>query len=650
MLRGARLHQPAAHVNRFGRNVRKQEALPIHRALPDEPFAEQVAARLAAFQRIGIGRELLEAGGAVGAFHHVHDALLRIDQRRKLGEQQLTHRHEVALALHHAAELREVGLQPVLLGVALRGGAQVADHGVDVVLELGHLAARVHLNGARQVALRHGRGHFRDGAHLRGEVRRQQVHVGREVLPGSGGAGHVRLAAEPAFHADLARHRRHLVREDAERVRHAVDGVGERGDLAFRFHREALAQFAVRHRGHHLHDAAHLVREVVRHHVDVVGEILPGAGDAGHHGLAAELAFGADLARHARHFGREAVELLDHRVDGFLQLQDLALHVHRDLARQVAARDGRGHFGDVAHLAGQVARHRVDVVGEVLPGAGDAGHDGLAAELAFGADLARHARHFGREAVELVHHRVDGFLQLQDLAAHVHRDLARQVAARDGGGHLGDVAHLAGQVAGHGIDVVGEVLPHAADVLHVRLATELAVGADFARHARHFGREGVQLVDHGVHGFLQLQDLAAHVHRDLARQVAARDGGGHFGDVAHLAVRLLAMELTLSVRSFHTPLTPFTSAWPPSLPSVPTSRATRVTSAAKPFNWSTMVFMASLSCRISPFTSTVILRDRSPFAMAVATSAMLRTWPVRFPAMEFTLSVRSFQVPATPGT
>ena len=41
------------------------------------------------------------------------------------------------------------------------------------------------------------------------------------------------------------------------------------------------------------------------------------------------------------------------------------------------------------------------------------------------------------------------------------------------------------------------------------------------------------------------------------------------------------MKLTLSVRSFQTPLTPLTSAWPPSLPSVPTSLATRVTSAAK---------------------------------------------------------------------
>ena len=46
-------------------------------------------------------------------------------------------------------------------------------------------------------------------------------------------------------------------------------------------------------------------------------------------------------------------------------------------------------------------------------------------------------------------------------------------------------------------------------------------------------------------------------------------------------VRLPAMELTLSVKSFHVPETPRTSAWPPSLPSVPTSRATRVTSEAK---------------------------------------------------------------------
>ena len=46
-------------------------------------------------------------------------------------------------------------------------------------------------------------------------------------------------------------------------------------------------------------------------------------------------------------------------------------------------------------------------------------------------------------------------------------------------------------------------------------------------------------------------------------------------------VRLPAIALTLSVRPFQVPATPLTSAWPPSLPSVPTSLATRVTSEAK---------------------------------------------------------------------
>ena len=116
------------------------------------------------------------------------------------------------------------------------------------------------------------------------------------------------------------------------------------------------------------------------------------------------------------------------------------------------------------------------------------------------------------------------------------------------------------------------------------------------------------------------------------------------------AVRLLAMALTLSVKSFQVPATPGTRAWPPSFPSVPTSRATRVTSAAKLRSWSTMVLIVSLSWRISPRTSTVIFLERSPLATAMVTSAMLRTWAVKLPAIKLTLSVRSFQVPATPGT
>ena len=90
-------------------------------------------------------------------------------------------------------------------------------------------------------------------------------------------------------------------------------------------------------------------------------------------------------------------------------------------------------------------------------------------------------------------------------------------------------------------------------------------------------------------------------------------------------VRLPASWLTFSVSPRQVPDTPSTSAWPPSLPSVPTSLATRVTSAANEDSWSTIVLMVSLSSRISPLASTVIFCDRSPLATAVVTRAMLRT-------------------------
>ena len=116
------------------------------------------------------------------------------------------------------------------------------------------------------------------------------------------------------------------------------------------------------------------------------------------------------------------------------------------------------------------------------------------------------------------------------------------------------------------------------------------------------------------------------------------------------AVRLPAMKFTESVKSFHVPKTPRTSAWPPRIPSEPTSRATRVTSEANELSRSTSVLIVFFISRISPFTSTVICLERSPLAIAVVTSAILRTCAVRLPAIMLTLSVRSFHVPATPRT
>ena len=95
------------------------------------------------------------------------------------------------------------------------------------------------------------------------------------------------------------------------------------------------------------------------------------------------------------------------------------------------------------------------------------------------------------------------------------------------------------------------------------------------------------------------------------------------------AVRFDAIELTLSVRSFHTPVTPPTCAWPPSLPSVPTSRATRVTSEVNTLSCLIIVLTISAERRNSPFsgrpsTSRLTVRNRSP----CATAAMARVTSV----------------------
>src|SRR5207249_2768283 len=161
--------------------------------------------------------------------------------------------------------------------------------------------------------------------------------------------------------------------------------------------------------------------------------------------------------------------------------------------------DGGGHLGDVADLAGQVARHQVHVVRQVFPDAADGPHLGLPAELALGADLTGHARDLAGECVELVDHRVDGVFQLEDLAANVDGDLLREVALLDGGGDLGDVADLAGQVARHKVHVVGQVFPDTGHPAHVRLAAQLAFGTDLPRDARHLTGKRVELADHGIH-------------------------------------------------------------------------------------------------------------------------------------------------------
>ena len=232
--------------------------------------------------------------------------MLGRDDRGQLGEDELGDGHQVALALEHAGELGQVGLEPVLLGVLLGGVLEVADHLVDVVLERGHLALGLDGDRPGQVALGDGGGDLGDGADLGGQVGGELVDVLGQVLPGAGGAGHLGLAAELALDAHLAGHGGHLLGEGGQGVGHLVDRVGQRGDLALGLDDQLALQVAVGDGGDDLGDAAHLAGQVAGHAVHAVGQVLPDAGHAPDLRLAAQLPLGADLAGDAGDLARRS--------------------------------------------------------------------------------------------------------------------------------------------------------------------------------------------------------------------------------------------------------------------------------------------------------------------------------------------------------
>ena len=134
----------------------------------------------------------------------------------------------------------------------------------------------------------------------------------------------------------------------------------------------------------------------------------------------------------------------------------------------------------------EVAGHVVNTIGQILPRPSNAFDIGLAAQLSFGADFPGHACNFRGEGVELIHHRIDGVFQLQNFSAYFDGDLPRQIAFRDGRRHVGDIAHLIGEVTGHVVHAVREIFPGAADTFHLCLAAQASFCTHFAGHARNF--------------------------------------------------------------------------------------------------------------------------------------------------------------------
>src|SRR5206468_2299850 len=139
-------------------------------------------------------------------------------------------------------------------------------------------------------------------------------------------------------------------------------------------------------------------------------------------------------------------ELVHHRVDGDFEFEDFPFNIDRNLFGQVAVSDGGGHSRDVADLVGQVAGHEIHIIRQVLPSAGQTSNVGLATQFSFGPHFAGHTSHFGSERGELVHHRVDGVFQFQNLAFDIDGNLLGQIAVGHGRGHGSDITNLPSKI------------------------------------------------------------------------------------------------------------------------------------------------------------------------------------------------------------
>src|SRR2546429_5344613 len=94
-----------------------------------------------------------------------------------------------------------------------------------------------------------------------------------------------------------------------------------------------LRQITARDRRRYLGDIATLSCEISRHHIHVVGKVLPCSRNSSHVCLPTQLPFAANLPGYASHFGRKRTKLINHRVDRVFELQDLTSNVHGDFFR-----------------------------------------------------------------------------------------------------------------------------------------------------------------------------------------------------------------------------------------------------------------------------------------------------------------------------
>lgn len=110
----------------------------------------------------------------------------------------------------------------------------------------------------------------------RAHVVGHNIDIVRQVLPGPLDAFDFSLPAELALCTDFSGHPRHFSSELTQRLRHSVDGVFEVKNLAVRSDHDLLRKVTAGDSFRDLRNGSHLVGQVLRHQIDIVGNGLQG--------------------------------------------------------------------------------------------------------------------------------------------------------------------------------------------------------------------------------------------------------------------------------------------------------------------------------------------------------------------------------------
>src|SRR5260370_439252 len=184
----------------------------------------------------------------------------------------------------------------------------------------------------------------------------------------------MRLATQLAFTSHFASHPRYFAGESVELIHHRVNGVLEFENFALHVDGDLARQIAPGHSRSDFSDVSDLAGQVSAHRVHGVRQVLPRSCDSRDVSLPSETPLRTYFTSHAGYFANEAVELIHHCVQCFFKLKNFSAHIDRNFARQIATRDGRRDFSNIAHLASEVPGHEVNVLREIFPVTGDTRH------------------------------------------------------------------------------------------------------------------------------------------------------------------------------------------------------------------------------------------------------------------------------------